>query len=159
MGRDKSRLLLGGRTMLSIIKAAAQATGLPVKVVRRDLVDRCGPLGGIFTGLKRSEANWILFLACDMPFVRGELLAHVVAQRRRSRHAVFVVSRRGAGFPFLVPRGAEPLVRQQIDRGAFSLQGLAQVLKAKTIRLAANWSSQLENVNTPERFEHAKSQW
>src|SRR5947209_14406724 len=130
MGRDKSRLRLGGRTMLSIIKAAAASTEFPVRIIRRDLVPRCGPIGGIFTALKRSKANWILFVACDMPFVTDELLAHVAAQRRRSRRAVFVATGRGTGFPFLAPRSAQEAVGQLINMGNLSLQMLARKLKA-----------------------------
>src|SRR5262245_53027899 len=52
MGRDKSRLRVGRRTMLTHAKQAAQALGLPVRVIRRDIVPRCGPLGGVLTALK-----------------------------------------------------------------------------------------------------------
>lgn len=45
MGRDKARLRLRGRTLLAWVRAAARATGWPVRVIRRDLVPRCGPLG------------------------------------------------------------------------------------------------------------------
>ena len=72
MGRDKSRLKLGRRTMLGHIRAEAKTLGLPVRVIRRDLVPRCGPLGGIFTALKTTSADGVLFLACDMPFIRSE---------------------------------------------------------------------------------------
>ena len=66
--------------MLGHVRAAAKATGWPVRVIRRDLVERCGPLGGIYTALKTSEAAVEVFLACDMPFVSTELLRQLVAQ-------------------------------------------------------------------------------
>ena len=74
MGRDKARLRLNGRTLLAQVRDAAQTLGCPVRVIRRDLVTRCGPLGGVFTALKTSRAEAVLFLACDMPFVSPELL-------------------------------------------------------------------------------------
>src|SRR5262245_26747021 len=73
MGRNKSRLSLGNITMLGHIRKTAEATGLPVRVIRRDCVPKCGPLGGIYTALKTTEADAILFLACDMPLVTTEL--------------------------------------------------------------------------------------
>src|SRR5205809_28859 len=74
MGRDKTQLRLGSQTMLGRIRFAARTTGLRVQVIRRDCVTRCGPLGGVYTGLKRARARAVLFLACDMPFVTGELI-------------------------------------------------------------------------------------
>src|SRR2546423_2179720 len=81
MGRDKARLRLGGRTMLEIVKGTALETGWPIRVVRGDLVKDCGPLGGVLTAFKSSAANWILFLACDMPFVRQEMLVRLASKR------------------------------------------------------------------------------
>ncbi|MBI3255114.1 MAG: NTP transferase domain-containing protein, partial [Nitrosarchaeum sp.] len=32
-------------------------------------VPRCGPLGGILTGLRSAKTEAVLFLACDMPLI------------------------------------------------------------------------------------------
>src|SRR5437867_5654697 len=73
MGRDKSRLRLGSKTLLRLIRIEAGELGLPLRVIRRDLIPRCGPLGGVYTALKTSKAEAELFLACDMPFVSAGL--------------------------------------------------------------------------------------
>src|SRR5687768_5753928 len=77
-GRDKSRVRFGRRTMLSVIRATAQELDLPVRVIRHDRVPRCGPLGGILTGLESTRADAVLFLACDMPLVTAELLRKMI---------------------------------------------------------------------------------
>ena len=69
MGVDKARLRLGGRTLLARVREHAAQLGFRVRVVRKDLVPPCGPLGGIYTAMKRSRADALLFLSCDMPFV------------------------------------------------------------------------------------------
>src|SRR5258706_6638023 len=74
MGTDKARLRLGSRTMLQHVQAAAKATGLPVRVISKDLIPNCGPLGGLYTALKTTKHDAILALACDMPFVTPDLL-------------------------------------------------------------------------------------
>ena len=45
---------------------------------RKDLVPRCGPIGGIFTALKTARTPLCLCVACDMPFVRPEFLEYMV---------------------------------------------------------------------------------
>jgi len=164
MGRDKSRLRLGLTTMLGQIRKTARAAGLPVRVIRRDSIPKCGPLSGIYTALKSTRANAVLFLACDMPFVSTELIQFIVQQLEESKQSrlqavlgkshpgicLFVRSRSRAGFPFVLPRGAIEIVDHQIQTGDYSLQGLATVIRATLIPLRHRLLRQLFNVNTPE---------
>jgi molybdenum cofactor guanylyltransferase len=157
MGQDKARLRLGQRTMLGHIRKAAKDLDLPVRILRRDAIARCGPVGGIYTGLKKSRADVVLFLACDMPFVSAQLLENIIAALRPSQKALFVRHGDLAGFPLLLRREVcLPVVAEQIAKKEFSLQALAKVLKAKVIRPPRTWSSQLENINTPAELEKAR---
>lgn len=154
MGRDKARLRLHGRTLLAWVRAAARATGWPVRVIRRDLVPRCGPLGGIWTGFQRSHAPRLVFLSCDMPFVTPELI-RTVAERQGK--AVFVQTEEGAGFPFVLDRECLPLIEQALAENRFSLQALAARLRAKRLRAPRSRQAELRNLNTPEEFARARA--
>jgi molybdopterin-guanine dinucleotide biosynthesis protein A len=170
MGRDKSRLRLGSITMLGHICKTARATGLPVRVIRRDCVPKCGPLGGIYTALKTTKADAVLFLACDMPFVSVELIQFILQKMRESssmdsrlqaanrsvRGALFVRSHRRAGFPFILSRETTEIVDRQLQQGDFSLQTLAKELRATILPLKHSWSKQVFNVNTPEEWGQVK---
>lgn len=159
MGRDKARLRLGGRTLLGHARTVAGALGLPTRVIRRDLVPRCGPLGGIFTGLVTTQASAVLFLSCDMPFVTPGLLKRVIqAAKPKSKKpiAVFTTSAEGAGFPFLIRREALPRVERQIQEGELSVQTLARVLRAKRLRLPSSEAADITNLNTPLEMAAAK---
>src|SRR5262245_31356666 len=79
MGRDKSRLRLGSRTLLGHVRHAARQTGFPVRTLRKDALPRCGPVGGVWTALKRSRASALLFLPCDMPNITSAVLNELVA--------------------------------------------------------------------------------
>jgi molybdopterin-guanine dinucleotide biosynthesis protein A len=160
MGRDKSRLRLSGRTMLAHIRATAKSSGLPHRLVRRDLVARCGPLGGLYTALVTSRADATLFLSCDMPFVSAGLLGMLVRKARHDESSLFVESIGRAGFPFLLfRRVALPVLEGQLEKRELSLQRLAQVLRSQIIRPTASQLRELLNVNTPEDLRKARGLW
>ncbi|MEN9576617.1 MAG: hypothetical protein RL514_4472 [Verrucomicrobiota bacterium] len=153
MGRDKARLRLGRRTLLTWVRAAAAATGWPVHVVRRDRVPRCGPLGGVWTAWHRTRAQRLVFLSCDMPFVSAELIRKVAEQPGR---AVFVTTAEGAGFPFALDRVCLPVVERQLAQQRFALHRLAEALAARSLRVPARQRGELLNVNTAEDYATAR---
>ena len=149
MGRDKSRMRLGNRTLLGWVKRAALATGMRVRVIRRDVVPSCGPLGGVMTGLRSSRAAVVVFLACDMPFVTPRLIKALLRGLRRDDAAIFSETESGAGFPFALRRDGLKVAEAQWARGRLSIQALASALKARRIRLHQA-RRELRNMNTPD---------
>lgn len=154
LGQDKARLRFGRRTMLSIIRDEAAKVGYQVRVIRRDLMPRCGPLGGIFTALKTTRADAVLFLACDMPLVTAKLLRQLVRVSGAKMQPVTVVREKRVGFPFLLPRTAMAEVESQIGEKQFSVHALAAKIKARTLRVSMR-SNELFNVNTVSDAEKA----
>jgi len=159
MGRNKGRLRLGQRTMLEEIRAVANTLGLPVRVIRRDLLPRCGPIGGVYTALKTSRSEAELFLASDMPFVSAEWLAALLAVFHRKPRPLFTAIDRVAGFPLLLPRTALPVVEAQILQRKFSLQELARALRARLIRPPRARRAEFFNVNSPADWQAARRTW
>jgi len=156
MGRNKSLLRIGGRTMMQRIRTTARGLELPLRVIRRDLVPRCGPLGGIYTGLETSRAKAGLFLACDMPFVQPALLQQMVQRFRKSARPIFCRLAGIAGFPCIIPSNKAPTVRECLDSQRLSIQGLASRLCADFIDFDPTDSAQLLNINTPRDLEIAR---
>jgi molybdenum cofactor guanylyltransferase len=135
--------------MLSIIRGTTSELGVPVRVVRRDIISRCGPLGGVLTGLQRTRADAVLFLACDMPFVTGALLRRIHRASHRGADAAFAEQQGRIGFPFLLPQTALAQVEAQIAEQEFSVHALAAALRARRVAVGAK-KNELLNVNTPE---------
>lgn len=156
MGRDKSRMRLGGKTLLQHVEDAARAVDWPVQVIRRDLVPRCGPLGGIYTAFQTSGADTLLFLACDMPFVSGGFLQHFVKQLERGTEAVFAGESGRAGFPILLRRSVVGRIERQLELRRFALGGLAGVCGAKRVSIPARDSWMFLNINSPEEWDLAR---
>jgi len=149
MGRDKARIVVAGRTLLQHVRAQAAATGKPVRTIRTDLVPRCGPLGGIVTGLTRARSGWCMFLTCDMPLVTPRLLAELRRKAKQSGRPVFVRTAKGYGFPLVLRAGDRSRVGELIAAGQRSLQQLARVVGARALRLPAARRGELSNANTP----------
>jgi len=151
MGQAKARLRLGNLTLLGCVRRNAAALRLPVRVIRKDLVRRCGPLGGIYSALKTTKAFAVLFLPCDMPFISTSSLRRCLAVFDGER-PVFALSRGQPGFPIILPVALLPVVKSQIDAGRFALHQLARATGARRLRLPAQ---EMFNVNTPEDFARA----
>ena len=128
MGKDKARLRLDGRSLLGHVRRVVAEAGLACRVVTKDAVSRCGPLGGIYTCLASSRAEAEIFLACDMPFITSKLLLQLVARyEAHPGRAVFCSAGAKASFPCILPIDILGLVEKQIQLGEFSLQKLAKV--------------------------------
>ena len=149
LGRDKARLKLGGHTMLARIRCIALELGCPVRVIRRDVVARCGPLGGIITALQTTRADAVLFLACDMPLVTAALLHRIVRASRHGVRSACAAQSGRVGFPLLLPATTRPTVEAQWQNGELSLQALARKTEARRVVVSVR-RPELFNVNTPE---------
>jgi len=152
LGADKPRARLGPRTLMGHVRANAAALGLPVRVVKKDLVPRCGPLGGIYSGLETSRRRGVIFLACDMPFVSPAVLRRILGKFDGER-ALITVGKGGPGFPLVLPRSLLGTVERLIAGGNLSIRGLATASRAHTVRVPPG---ALFNVNTPADLAEAK---
>lgn len=163
MGTDKSKLKVGGRTLLAHIRKTARELGYPVRVIRHDLVPRSGPVGGIYTALQTSRSSTIVFLSCDMPFVPVALMERLVAQMStsaRKTRGIFVASAgKRAGFPFVLSAACIKTVEQVLNQEKPSLQLLASRVKARKLTLKEIDSRFLFNVNTPVDWQEARRLW
>src|SRR5580765_7947336 len=149
MGRNKSAVRLGRLTLLQHVTKTARRSGLRVRIIRRDLVTRCGPLGGIYTGLFTSTARAELFLACDMPFLSPSLIRELEKRFTESGKAVFTRVGRRSGFPCLVPRASLPALFQCLETGTYSMQSVASELGARFVTIPRGELDYMLNINTP----------
>ena len=156
MGSDKSKLQVGGKSLLSHIRRTARTLNIPVRVIRRDLVSRCGPVGGIYTALKTTSADAVLFLACDMPQVSETLLRKLLEQSASQTKAIFTWSDDTAGFPFLLRREMLPVVEKLLLDKSYTLQILAKETRAQKFHPTLKLKLELLNINTPEDWHRLK---
>jgi len=145
-GQDKSRFVVGGRTILEreldalrplasrvVIVADDPArfagTGLPVVADSRP---GCGSLGGIYTALTLGDGP-VLVLACDMPFVSSAFLARVT---RAGREADVAIPRTADGYHPLCASYAPSCaaaIRARLDSGALKATGFLPDVRVREI--------------------------
>jgi molybdopterin-guanine dinucleotide biosynthesis protein A len=176
MGRDKALLRLGNTPLIlraaKILRPFVSEVILlaPPKRYRRlwpsVLPDRWpnqGPLGAVCTGLLHSNAEWNVFLACDIPLVSRRFL-ELLTRRVGATSADAVVPRaEGEWQPFSAAYHARC---RQVFVGAFEegersvvrlLERIGMDVITPAEMLAAGLSpAELTNVNTPQEWERVK---
>jgi len=145
-GRDKSRLVIGGRTILArqlevlqhvvpriviVANAPEQFADAGVPVLP-DAVPGSGSLGGIYTALADAGGP-VLILACDMPFVTAPFLARVI---EAGQGADIAIPRSRDGYQPLcanyAPACAGPL-RRRIEQGALKVVDLLADVRVREL--------------------------
>lgn len=151
MGRDKARIRVRGRSLLGWVRAAAAPLGHRIRIIRRDVVPACGPLGGVLTALRQSRpgTSALLFLSCDQPAVSTALLRRVLGALGPRTRAVFAEADGRIGFPFALRVSCSAIVRSLHDQGERSLRSLADALAARRVPVPRRERRSLLNVNTP----------
>jgi molybdopterin-guanine dinucleotide biosynthesis protein A len=176
MGTDKARLSLGGKQFVERIAEQLATVTATVKVVGDgesarsfkwknvpDVFPNWGALGGLHSALAASQIDWALIVACDLPFVTGELFVRL-ASHRENFDAVIPVQADGRPQPLCgLYRSVKcaPIARELIESGERRPRELLQKIKTRWIR--PEELSDIEgsadffmNINTPEEFERAK---
>jgi molybdopterin-guanine dinucleotide biosynthesis protein A len=121
-------------------------------------------LGGLHAALAACEAEWAAVVACDLPFVTGELFARLAALREDAE-AVVPVQPDGRLQPLCALYRTHPcrdIARELIERGERRPRALVQMVRARMVaweELADLDGAQkfFENVNTPEDYRNARS--
>lgn len=175
MGRDKGLVQLGARPMVEHVHRATQSVGHEVFVVTnqpeayaflglRTVSDQepgRGSLEGLRTALRGARTEHILVVACDMPFVRPELVAHLA---RKAGSADAVVPRfQGQLQPFLalynrscLPAIERALAQNQLEVRAILRQFDRVEVEEPELRAHDSEGISFYNVNTPEELERAQ---
>jgi molybdopterin-guanine dinucleotide biosynthesis protein A len=170
-GRDKSRLVIGGTSIINrqaaqlqplveeIFIVASQAdrfTDTPWRVVP-DAFPGTGVIGGIATALGATRADLVLTLACDLPFLTEGLLARLAE----------LAAEPGADAAWVeTADGPEPLiacyrtssaarVREAISAGQLRAGALADRLTIRTLgpdalRAFGDPDRLVANINSPD---------
>jgi molybdopterin-guanine dinucleotide biosynthesis protein A len=177
MGTDKALLDVGGRNFVERIHAALASITCETKLVGAetwragwprlptvpDVHVKWGALGGLHAALIACRANWAAIVACDLPFVTGELFVRL-ASLRENFDAVVPVQPDDRLQPLCALYRAEVCrerAEELIRAGERRPRALLNAVEAR--RVAFNELSDLDgatrfflNVNTPQDYASAR---
>lgn len=181
MGADKSQLRFGRQTAVQRITEALHSATPQVFLVGsrpgpanpgleivRDVHERWGALGGIHAALSGCQAEWAAIVACDLPFVTGDLFLRLLVLAQQTQQEVFdaVVPIQPDGRPQPLCalyrrecclRAAERLIAdgEHTPRALLAAVGTRWVEFAELADLPGA-KHFFFNVNTPEDYDRAK---
>jgi molybdopterin-guanine dinucleotide biosynthesis protein A len=158
-GRDKSALIVNGRTILERQIAELSTVTTDVRVIRRedDLVPGCGPLGGLHAALHKARGDALFLVACDMPFVTAALAAYLLML---AGEADAVVPRTDRGYHPLCAvyrRSCLPAVERRLAERRLKMLDLLDDLRVREVTAGelgrfGHCDRLLANVNTPAEY-------
>ncbi|MBX7222110.1 MAG: molybdenum cofactor guanylyltransferase [Blastocatellia bacterium] len=179
MGRDKAWVAVAGVPMIERVLAIARETtdtvaviaspsaayqclGVPLRTdVRRDPDRPAGPLAGIETALTLAEREYVLVLACDLPFLTVEWLMFLLSKRHEASAVLpEVETHKGKtvqGLCAVYHRDILPTVSSLLDQGVRRVDALPRHLATRIVTPEEyahlpHASQLLVNVNSPQEL-------
>jgi molybdopterin-guanine dinucleotide biosynthesis protein A len=175
--RVKGFIRVGGRPIMevnlellrSIFACAVVSTNEPERYfglgapLIGDVVPRSGPLSGIYSVLFSTRAPEVFVSACDMPFLSGALIRHIVATRKRTALATVPVYD-GRPQPLLAVYSSALMGRMKrlLSEGRTSLIRMLADVSREVQYVEEPAVTQFDpegrsfiNINTPEDYDKA----
>ena len=177
MGRDKAQLRLGSETLLERIAAQLSPVTRSVTLVGGhrphavhslanipDIHEKWGALGGIHAALSAASTDWIIVIACDLPFVTRDLFERLKSFADDSVDAIVPMQPDGRPQPVCALYRREtclPEIERLVSVGEHTPRALLTNMRTRYVQFpelgdlpgAENF---FLNLNTPEDFEVAK---
>lgn len=171
-GVQKGLVTVGGETIVSrqlrLLKSLAFECAIvagdlaPYKEVAahygarlvRDRHSGRGPLAGLDAALAYGDGDSVILLACDLPFLDGELITMLRDRSPAARALVPRVEARPQPLAARYARAIAPTVKSRLERGELAMMALLDELEPEYVDLPATRA--LHNINTPEDLARAE---
>lgn len=128
-------------------------------IVVEDLVKECGPLGGIYTGLKAISNPKAFFVACDMPFLHNGLIKRLldIAKQDASDCIIPYIDERIEPLHGIYSKAMLTVIEGALKGKDYSVAKLLKRCNCKYIEAEKVESSSFMNMNRPEDLIHLAS--
>ena len=146
-----------------VVNSVARGDELPLPDEARVTVDiypESGSLGGIFSGLTAANSDWGFVVACDMPFLNTDLIAHMLTLREDYDAVVPLLD----GYPepthAAYSKACLPHIETRLRAGQLKIAGFFDDVRVRYVSESEIYNFDAEllsffNVNRPDDLERA----
>ncbi len=173
MGKDKGMVLLKGKPMISYILETLKETGIPVKIIANDpayetfgfpvyedVVSEKGPMGGLLTTFKNTEAEVVLLVSCDMPFLNPEAVNMLLEMATRDTIFASTVKERVNPLFALYPVSLKLEIEKRINEGRLKMTDFVLENKHTLVpSLDREMPHIFRNINDEEELKMTEKEW
>ncbi len=169
MGQDKGMMLFHGKPMIQFVIDEVEKLSLQIKIVAndeayntlgyevfKDVVAEKGPMGGILTAIHHSQAENVLILSCDTPFLSSEIINHLISEVEEEDITVAQTKNRLHPLCAVYNTSLKKEIEKRIAGGQLKMQELIDDVRSKRVsmdKFLVNRAEAFVNLNTPEELE------
>lgn len=177
MGKDKGLVLLNNIPVIQHIINEVKKLDLNINIITdnhsyntfgckciKDIIPGQGPLGGLYTAMCYTTAEYILLLSCDMPFVTYRVFERLI-NRCRTTHDEIIACRNEDNlypFPAFYHVSLKEKVKHHLDHHKLKMQKFIQecsTTKVDVSDMIKEDTCLFSNLNTPSDIKNAERKW
>ncbi|MBZ0306775.1 MAG: molybdenum cofactor guanylyltransferase [Anaerolineae bacterium] len=147
MGTDKSLVLLDGKPLIRHVIDRLEPLAIPMIIITnqpekyvqfalplfKDVIPDRGSLGGLYSAVSYSQTDYILCVACDMPFLNTDLLHFLIAQRQGHDAIVPRIGERTEGLHAVYQKNCLPFMQRQVEQQRLKIAECLAQLNVKWV--------------------------
>lgn len=174
-GQDKGLLVVNGETIVQRIIRVVEPSSSRIMIITGneayrqytpylypDLIPYLGPIGGLYTGLAKSDTEWNFVVSCDLPLLSEKVLLFLFSQIAEGDQAIVPIIRnmhRPHPLCAFYHKGIIKQIENQIQQKNYKMKDLLKQIHTKQIIFEEEAEAFFTNVNTPEELEKIRSKY
>jgi molybdopterin-guanine dinucleotide biosynthesis protein A len=169
MGEDKAFLDLEGQPFIERILQVVKGLTQEVIVIANtkqydslgvsiypDLIEDCGPVGGIYTAMKIVKTPYLLVLSCDIPLLKGAVLEYLIEESIPCAANILTTGERWQPLTAIYSSSTLPIFKKALDTKKLKLRSLLSFMNLQTIACPEDLIPCLNNINTPNDLKKVR---
>jgi len=166
MGTDKALLQIHGKTLLEsaieicrsicneiLISSNNPEHGQFGYPLVADEIAICGPIGGIYSCLKKSDTDWNFIISVDSAFVSRDFVEFLISEIGDFSAIIPIHTNGKEPLIALYHKNCVSVIREKIELNDFKMQLLLNELNTKFVEVGAwieKYPEIFHNINRPE---------